>query len=249
MRFQGITFSTCPWNMTGHVFVVQQTNRKLQTRHTGPPRYWQNVHHSCSLSSPKKRYFYMIKKQNVWAKPRNPSVVSTDKIPLSKLPLGVRQDTLRFRKDTEEIKLKNTVVTLLRTEAIDTVLILYCSIHFVKTQREPFCRALLQIMRSGWFCYFKCFISEYLSKYDSSFFTDRTKRQIQKQKEKLWCSSTESTWFVPCNWDSSSVYCSEVKKKKRGKRKGEQQKSEKGNFLMAKLQPHQILPKSFIIKD
>lgn len=28
-------------------------------------------------------------------------VVSTDKMPLSKLPLGVRQSTLRFRKNTE----------------------------------------------------------------------------------------------------------------------------------------------------
>lgn len=90
------------------------------------------------------------------AKPPNPSVVSIDKMPLSKLPLGVRQSTLRFRKDTEsglEVKLKNTVVTLPRplTQQLNTALILNCSIHFVKTKREPFCRALLQIMRSGWY--------------------------------------------------------------------------------------------------
>lgn len=81
------------------------------------PRYW---NHFCSLYSLAKSCFCVVEKQNVWAKPQNPSVVSTDKMPLSKLPLGVRQSTLRLRKDTEEIKLKNTVMTLLRTQATGT---------------------------------------------------------------------------------------------------------------------------------
>lgn len=95
-------------------------------------------------------------------------------------------------------------MTLLETEALDTAaehstnIIVFYSL--CKDQKG----AILQGSPANYeiwlvFCYFKCFISEYLSKYDSSFFTDRTKGQIQKQKEKLWCSGTESTCFVPCN--------------------------------------------------
>lgn len=114
------------------------------------------MHHLCSLSSLEKSYFCVVKKQNVWAKPQNPSAVSTNKMPLSKFPLGVRQWTLRFRKHTKkglEVKLENTVMTLPRplTQQLNTALILNFSIHFVKTKREPFCRALLQMMRSGWY--------------------------------------------------------------------------------------------------